>query len=97
MDREWWAELHNATRPAHAPRERAYHQAAILGNYMVVHGGNIHRHDDEERCFDEKLYLYHLTCHVWVDHAGMANVGRHGTGEPSVFVGRLWVSPSTLH
>ena len=74
-------ELQNSSRSAHAPRERAHHQAAILGDYLVVHGGNIHLHQDEERCFDEKLYLYHLLCHVWVDSAGMALAhSRHGGG-----------------
>lgn len=33
---------------------------------MVVFGGYMHKHKEEEKCFDDKLYLYHLGCHVWV-------------------------------
>ena len=71
VERNWWTELQNESRLANAPRERSFHQAALLGDYLVVHGGNIHRHEDEERCFDDKIYFYHLTCHIWVDYVAM--------------------------
>ena len=35
---------------------------------MLVFGGYIHRHKEEEKCYDTKIYLYHLKCHVWVSH-----------------------------
>lgn len=49
------------------PTQRSFHTAQIIGNYMVVYGGNTHIHHDLERCYDFEIYLYHLGCHVWVD------------------------------
>lgn len=50
-----------------APTQRSFHSAVIMGNYMVVYGGNTHIHHDLEQCYDYKVYLYHLGCHTWVD------------------------------
>lgn len=33
---------------------------------MVVFGGYMHKHKEEEVCYDKKIYIYHLGCHVWV-------------------------------
>ena len=35
---------------------------------MAVYGGKVHIHHQEEKCYDEGIYLYHLGCHQWVDH-----------------------------
>ncbi|XP_069179848.1 multiple epidermal growth factor-like domains protein 8 [Procambarus clarkii] len=35
---------------------------------MVIFGGYMHKHKEEETCYDNKLYLYHLGCHVWMSH-----------------------------
>lgn len=29
-------------------------------------GGNVHIHYQEEKCFDEEIFFYHLGCHQWV-------------------------------
>lgn len=71
VDANHWSELsYDTTQPA-VPRERAFHRAVILGNYMVIHGGQVHLHHEDETCFDQQIYLYHLGCHVWVDYAAM--------------------------
>ncbi|XP_052224268.1 multiple epidermal growth factor-like domains protein 8 [Dreissena polymorpha] len=49
-----------------APSQRSFHSANIMGNYMVVFGGNTHIHHDVEKCYDYEIYLYHLGCHIWV-------------------------------
>ncbi|WAR31429.1 MEGF8-like protein [Mya arenaria] len=49
------------------PSQRSFHSVQIMGNYMVVYGGNAHIHHEVETCYDYKIYLYHLGCHVWVD------------------------------
>lgn len=36
------------------------------GNYMVVYGGYMHKHKKEEACYDNRIYLFHLRCHVWL-------------------------------
>lgn len=46
--------------------ERAYHSTKVLGNYMIVFGGYSHHHNDVEACHDDRLYFFHLGCHVWV-------------------------------
>lgn len=40
----------------------------MAGNYLVVFGGYSHRHNKEEICYDNQMYLYHLGCHAWVSH-----------------------------
>jgi len=40
----------------------------MIGNYLVVFGGYSHRHNKEEICYDNQMYLYHLGCHAWVSH-----------------------------
>ncbi|XP_026680192.1 multiple epidermal growth factor-like domains protein 8 [Diaphorina citri] len=55
------------SRDTYVPRERAFHSATIVGNYMVIFGGYTHRHNQEEICYDNQMYLYHLGCHTWVN------------------------------
>lgn len=51
---------------AYFPRERAFHTATIVGNYLIIFGGYTHRHNKEEICYDNQMYLYHLGCHTWI-------------------------------
>ncbi|XP_037078652.1 LOW QUALITY PROTEIN: multiple epidermal growth factor-like domains protein 8, partial [Pollicipes pollicipes] len=53
---------------AHVPLERAFHVAAIAGDYMVVFGGYTHRHQLENICYDHQIFFYNLRCHAWVNH-----------------------------
>lgn len=65
----YWTELlypRTYLRDAHVPRERAFHTTSIVGNYLIVFGGYSHRHNKEEICYDNQMYLYHLGCHTWV-------------------------------
>jgi N-acetylneuraminic acid mutarotase len=48
------------------PLERAFHSASIIGNYMIIVGGNAHIHHRAELCFDGDVYYYHLGCHRWI-------------------------------
>ncbi|KAK3088685.1 hypothetical protein FSP39_022382 [Pinctada imbricata] len=72
VQNHYWTEIHNRnedhSRNNYVPRKRAHHSAVIVGNYMVVYGGYVHIHQEEEKCYDEKVYLYHLGCHQWVNH-----------------------------
>lgn len=54
-------------REMSVPRERAFHTATIAGNYLIVFGGYSHRHNKEEICYDNQMYLYHLGCHAWIN------------------------------
>ncbi|XP_039280047.1 multiple epidermal growth factor-like domains protein 8 isoform X2 [Nilaparvata lugens] len=66
-----WAELHYPRaelRDSYVPQERAFHSASVMGNYLIVFGGYSHRHNREEICYDNQLYLYHMGCHTWVNH-----------------------------
>lgn len=56
-----------ANKDSYIPRERAFHTSTIIGNYMIVFGGYTHRHNKEEICYDNQMYLYHLGCHTWVN------------------------------
>ncbi|XP_066575426.1 multiple epidermal growth factor-like domains protein 8 [Amia ocellicauda] len=65
VDRQFWSSFRSRF-PASGPRERAFHSATVIGNYMVVYGGNVHIHYQEEKCYDEEIFFYHLGCHQWV-------------------------------
>jgi len=39
----------------------------------VVFGGYSHHHNEEEICYDNQLYLYHLGCNTWVSHEILGN------------------------
>lgn len=70
LDNRQWTEIHYTRehlREKFVPRERAFHTANILGNYLVVFGGYSHLHNKEEICYDNQMYLYHLGCHIWVN------------------------------
>lgn len=65
-----WSEIQYPRTPlrdAYIPRERAFHTATVVGNYMLVFGGYTHRHNKDEICYDNQMYLYHLGCHTWVN------------------------------
>ncbi|XP_042082946.1 multiple epidermal growth factor-like domains protein 8 [Haplochromis burtoni] len=65
VDRRFWTSFRSRFA-ATGPRERAFHSATVIGNYMVVYGGNVHIHFHEEKCYDEEIFFYHLGCHQWV-------------------------------
>ncbi|XP_067001504.2 multiple epidermal growth factor-like domains protein 8 [Anabrus simplex] len=77
LDSKHWSEIHYPRahlRDTYVPRERAFHTSTIIGNYLVVFGGYSHRHNKEEICYDNHMYLYHLGCHTWVSHEILGNV-----------------------
>ncbi|XP_050786388.1 multiple epidermal growth factor-like domains protein 8 isoform X7 [Gopherus flavomarginatus] len=71
VDLRHWSPLRGRD-PQHGPRERAFHSASLLGNYMVVYGGNVHIHYHEEKCYEDELFFYHLGCHQWVPGQALA-------------------------
>lgn len=82
LDNRHWAEIHYTRehlREKFVPRERAFHTTNLFGNYLVVFGGYSHRHNKEEICYDNQMYLYHLGCHTWVnpDILGKTNESRY--------------------
>ncbi|XP_076271195.1 multiple EGF like domains 8 isoform X2 [Rhynchophorus ferrugineus] len=82
LDHRHWTEIHYTRehlREKFVPRERAFHSANVFGNYLVIFGGYSHRHNKEEICYDNQMYLYHLGCHTWVnpDILGGGNDSRY--------------------
>ena len=41
-------------------------------------GGSVHQHYEEEQCYGDGLYFYHLGCHQWVSAPTLSP----GSGEP---------------
>ncbi|XP_039249986.2 multiple epidermal growth factor-like domains protein 8 [Styela clava] len=39
-----------------------FHSANIVGDYMIVHGGNTH----SDKCYNSKTHFYNLRCHSWI-------------------------------
>jgi hypothetical protein len=62
-----WSQIRfSDSEKSDVPSQRSFHSAVIMGNYMVIYGGNTHIHHDLELCYDFEMYLYHLGCHTWV-------------------------------
>ncbi|KAB0407298.1 hypothetical protein E2I00_010982, partial [Balaenoptera physalus] len=74
VDRRVWTTL-KGRDGLQGPRERAFHTASVLGHYMVVYGGNVHTHYQEEKCYEDGIFFYHLGCHQWVSGAELAPPG----------------------
>ncbi|XP_074654134.1 multiple epidermal growth factor-like domains protein 8 [Tubulanus polymorphus] len=66
VDFNYWSEIRYDMKGVE-PKVRTFHSANVMGNYMVIYGGNCHIHSNEEICYDNGIYLYHLGCHKWVD------------------------------
>ncbi|KAH0631676.1 hypothetical protein JD844_006126 [Phrynosoma platyrhinos] len=71
VDLRYWSTL-RAKDSHRGPRERAFHSATVIGNYMVVYGGNVHIHYHEEKCYEDEIFFYHLGCHQWVSRHELA-------------------------
>ncbi|GAB6023337.1 hypothetical protein CHUAL_008138 [Chamberlinius hualienensis] len=69
VDTRYWSQIHypRPINSSHVPIVRAFHTADVIGHFMVVFGGYTHEHALEERCYDNKVYFYHLGCHIWVN------------------------------
>ncbi|KAJ9576932.1 hypothetical protein L9F63_006498, partial [Diploptera punctata] len=88
LDSRHWTEIHyprSHLQDMHVPRERAFHTSTIIGNYLVVFGGYSHRHNKEEICYDNQLYLYHLGCHTWVSQEILGNTVSRYPKQQGVF------------
>ena len=68
VEENYWSQLIPHSPEEMPPKDRAFHSAAIMGNYMVIYGGNSFIHHDEDICNDNNIYFYHLGCHRWVDY-----------------------------
>ncbi|XP_064359618.1 multiple epidermal growth factor-like domains protein 8 isoform X1 [Dromaius novaehollandiae] len=79
VDLRHWTTL-RARDAARGPRERAFHSATVIGDYMVVYGGNVHIHYHEEKCYEDEIFFYHLGCHQWVPSAELAHGLPHERG-----------------
>ncbi|XP_045900405.1 multiple epidermal growth factor-like domains protein 8 [Micropterus dolomieu] len=62
VDWRFWTSL---SSPGTGPRQRAFHSATVIGNYMVVYGGTVLGHQ-QGKCYDEEIFFYHLSCYQWV-------------------------------
>lgn len=74
IDDQHWTEIfypRSTQKETSVPSERAFHTATIAGNYLVVFGGYSHRHNKEEICYDNQMYLYHLGCHAWINQEAL--------------------------
>lgn len=74
LDDNHWTEIHypkSTARESNIPRERAFHSATIAGDFMIIFGGYSHRHNKEEICYDNQMYLYHLECHSFINQEAL--------------------------
>ena len=66
IENQHWTEIYY---PKTIPREmsKAFHTATIAGDFLIVFGGYFHKHNKEESCYDNQMFLYNLKCHVWIN------------------------------
>ena len=75
VDDNYWSEVDNRqTNKSSEPIRGAFHSAVVMGNYLVVYGGNTHIHHRLEVCYNAGFYLYHLGCHVWVNSTHFSGI-----------------------
>ena len=43
--------------------------------FPLFPGGNVHTHYQEEKCYEDGIFFYHLGCHQWVSGAELAPPG----------------------
>ncbi|XP_033641193.1 multiple epidermal growth factor-like domains protein 8 [Asterias rubens] len=91
VEKRYWMKW--AVEETGAPMGRTFHSASIIGNYMVVFGGNVHEHyirpeehypSTHERCYDDKVELFHLGCHKWVNFDTIASSFQSSADSPHV-------------
>ncbi|GFW79513.1 multiple epidermal growth factor-like domains protein 8 [Trichonephila clavipes] len=70
VEKKYWIKIKYENN-AFIPLERAFHTAAIVGDYMIIYGGYTHKHVEEEICYDNETHLYHLRCHKWIDNSNL--------------------------
>ena len=67
VDANMWMELNYDTRDGSAvPDGVVFHTMTLVGNYLVIFGGNSHTHHTQEICYDNDVFLFHLNCMCWV-------------------------------
>ncbi|GLH01298.1 Laminin subunit alpha [Gryllus bimaculatus] len=66
--REDWLYLFGGSTLGGEFSSRLFRIRLNLRNYLIVFGGYSHRHNKEEICYDNQMYLYHLGCHTWISH-----------------------------
>lgn len=49
--------------------------ASYLCPFSPLLGGNVHTHYQEEKCYEDGIFFYHLGCHQWVSGAELAPPG----------------------
>ncbi|CAH4004388.1 unnamed protein product [Pieris brassicae] len=100
LDHKHWSEIHYPRaqlREIYVPRERAFHTATVIGNYLVVFGGYSHRHNREEICYDGQMYLYHMGCHAWIPLEVLGKTRKQYPKKQGVFAHAAALKPpSTL-
>lgn len=85
VGRRHWSTLRLRDGGSGAPPV-GFHSASRIGRYMVVFGGSVHQHYEEEQCYGDGLYFYHLGCHQWVSAPTLSP----GSDFPPPQVGVAW-------
>lgn len=67
IDNSFWSLVSEDQKEKNLPSQRAYHSAVIIGDYMVIYGGNTQLHDGYDLCYDAAIYFYHLGCYKWMN------------------------------
>ncbi|XP_063697443.1 multiple epidermal growth factor-like domains protein 8 [Culicoides brevitarsis] len=99
LETQFWAEIlypRTYLRDTFVPRERAFHTSVVSGNYLIVFGGYSHRHNKEEICYDNTIYLYHLGCHTWTSPEILGQSTNHSPKEQGVFAHASALRGNTL-
>lgn len=66
-----WTQL-NYFDKSYAPPAIAFHSSHVMGNYMIVYGGQIKKSSSSiTGCLNNRIYAYHFACNKWIDYNSM--------------------------
>lgn len=54
---------------------RSEHVTGIIGDYMIVHGGNRFQHGSENLCHSDDTLLFHIPCGKWISDTSRQQSG----------------------
>lgn len=69
VDKNFWSIIpaNNKNNLNYIPKRRAFHSMTLIEDYLLIFGGFIEPENLQKECGDNRIYLYSLNCHQWID------------------------------
>lgn len=69
VDKNFWTiiPVSSDNNLKYIPNKRAFHSMTLIDDYLLIFGGFIEQENIQKECTDNRIYLYSLNCHQWID------------------------------